>query len=100
MRRTLVPVGWFFELDSDRLLVFSDLVPLAESMPARGDDLNLDFALRDGRNFYGTIVIRFQIQFGELIGMKHASAFVETNVNAGVGNRIPMRIRDLYSQLD
>lgn len=48
----LVPVRWRRELDRNRFLLFLHVVPLAEGMPARGNDLNHDLALRNRRDLH------------------------------------------------
>ena len=83
--------------DLDRFFVLLHVVPFAERVPALRDYLNQDFALRDWRHSYRTVLVRLEIEFGELVVMHKAAFRVKTDIHAGVADRLTFVIQ--YAQM-
>ena len=93
-RKFLVPVRRRIELDLHGFGVGVELIPFSERVPAFCYYLNQDSALRKVGHLHGTVLIGFKVQFGELIVMKQAARLVESDINAGIADRLSIRSGD------
>src|SRR5215469_18893332 len=55
-------------------------------MPASGDNLNQNLALRYFGNLHRTVLIRFEIHFRKLVMMQDPTLCVKADINAGVSD--------------
>ena len=90
----LVPVRRRIQLDLDGFGVGVELVPFSKRVPALCYYLNQNSALRNVGHLHGTVLVGLKVQFGELIAVKQPPRLVESDINAGIADRLSVRPSD------